>query len=121
MMLELNKIYNMDCIEGMKQLDDNSIDMILCDLPYGSTAHKWDEQISLKELWNEYDRITKEDTPIVLTAIQPFTTKLINSNKKNFRYMWYWEKDKGVGFQNANKILLYFIIKKENIIHQNNL
>ncbi len=90
-MLELDKIYNMDCIEGMKQIDDNSIDMILCDLPYGITDCDWDKPLSLDKLWNEYKRIINNGT-IVLTASQPYTTDVVNSNRDWFKYELIWNK-----------------------------
>jgi site-specific DNA-methyltransferase (adenine-specific) len=93
-LLELNKIYNMDCLEGMKLIPDKSIDMILCDLPYGTTACKWDAVIPFEPLWEQYERIIKDNGAIVLTASQPFTTVLINSNLKAFRYCWVWNKKK---------------------------
>lgn len=105
-MLELNKIHHGDCLELMKDIPDESIDMILCDLPYGTTACKWDTIIPLDKLWEQYERIIKEDGAIVLTASQPFTTTLINSNIKLFRYCWYWNKTYSVGFMNANKMPL---------------
>ncbi len=101
--LELNRVYHMDCLEGMKLLPDKSIDMILCDLPYGTTACKWDSIIPFDKLWSEYERIIKDNGAIVLTASQPFTTKLINSNIKLFRYCWVWEKEQGVNFLMAKK------------------
>lgn len=93
-MLELNHIYNMDCLEGMKRIDDKSIDMILCDLPYGTTACKWDAIIPFDKLWEQYERIIKDNGAIVLTASQPFTSELIHSNLKMFRYCWVWNKKK---------------------------
>jgi len=102
-MLELNKIYNMDCLEGMKQIDDKSIDMILCDLPYGITACKWDKRIDLGLLWERYKRITKDVTTIVLTSVQPYTTDIINSNREWFKYELIWEKNIPTGFYNAKK------------------
>ena len=92
--MELNKIYNEDCLIGMKKIPDKSVDMILCDLPYGTTACKWDTIIPLEELWEQYNRVIKENGAIVLTASQPFTTKLINSNIENFKYIWVWNKKK---------------------------
>lgn len=83
--MELNKIYNTDCIIGMAQLPDTSIDMILCDLPYGITGCRWDSLIPFTELWKQYERIIKPNGAIVLTSSQPFTTELISSNKKLFR------------------------------------
>lgn len=82
-----------DCLELMKEIPDESIDMILCDLPYGTTACKWDVVIPFKDLWKEYDRIIKDRGAIVLFAKQPFTTLLINSNLKNFKYTLIWKKD----------------------------
>ena len=100
-MLELNKIYHGDCLELMKEIPDGSIDMILCDLPYGMTACKWDSIIPLEPLWEQYERIIKDNGAIVLTASQPFTTRLISSNMKHFKYCWYWIKSKPNGFQHA--------------------
>lgn len=91
-MLEHNRIYNMDCIEGMKNIPDKSIDMILCDLPYGTTACKWDIVIPFEALWEQYNRIIKDNGAIVLFSKQPFTSDLINSNRKLFRYELIWEK-----------------------------
>ena len=85
-MLEINKIYQGDCLELMQSIDDKSIDMILCDLPYGTTACKWDHVIPFKPLWVQYKRLIKDRGAIVLTASQPFTTDIINSNRENFRY-----------------------------------
>jgi len=100
-MLELNKIYNMDCLEGMKLIDDKSIDMILCDLPYGTTACKWDTVIPFEPLWEQYERIIKDNGAIVLFSDEPFTSQLVNSNLKRFRYKWIWDKTRGSNFQNA--------------------
>ena len=100
-MLPINKIYNMDCLEGMKLIADKSIDMILCDLPYGTTACEWDTIIPFEPLWEQYERVIKDNGAIVLTASQPFTTKLIESNFKLFKYCWYWVKSKPNGWQHA--------------------
>ncbi len=100
-MIELNTIYNEDCLEGMKDIPDKSIDMILCDLPYGTTACKWDTIIPFEPLWEQYERVIKDNGAIVLTASQPFTTSLISSNMKHFKYCWYWIKSKPNGFQHA--------------------
>ena len=86
-----------DCLEEMKKIPDGSVDMILCDLPYGTTACKWDSIIPFDRLWTEYNRIVKRSAAIVLFAAQPFTTKLIYSNLKNFRYCWYWKKNNKTG------------------------
>lgn len=97
-----NKILHGDCLELMKDIPDGSIDMVLCDLPYGTTACKWDSIIPLEPLWKEYKRIITDRGVIVLTASQPFTTKLISSNYEMFKYEWIWEKENATGFQLAN-------------------
>ncbi|MCQ6529853.1 DNA-methyltransferase [Bacillus mycoides] len=103
----LNQVLNMDCLEGMKMIEDKSIDMILCDLPYGTTSCKWDSIIPFDKLWEQYERIIKDNGAIVLTASQPFTTKLIESNIKLFRYEWIWKKgNHTTGFPNANRMPL---------------
>lgn len=99
--MKLNEIYLGDCLELMTQVPDKSVDMILCDLPYGTTACKWDVIIPFEPLWKQYERIIKDNGAIVLTASQPFTTDVINSNRKNFKYCWYWNKKKPNGFQHA--------------------
>ncbi|MUK89134.1 site-specific DNA-methyltransferase [Ornithinibacillus sp. L9] len=107
MKIKQNTIYNMDCLEGMKHIPDGSVDMILCDLPYGTTNCSWDSVIPFEPLWEQYKRVIKENGAIVLTASQPFTTKLIESNFKWFRYEWIWKKENHVtGFQNANRMPL---------------
>lgn len=111
--LELNKIYNEDCLEGMKRIPDKSVDMILCDLPYGTTANKWDFIIPLELLWEQYERIIKDNGAIVLTASQPFTTELINSNRKLFKYEWIWVKNTGLGFQHSKNMPLK---RHENVV-----
>lgn len=101
--METNKIYQGDCLELMKQIEDKSIDLILCDLPYGVTQNKADKVIDLQKLWKQYKRIIKDDGAIVLTAQQPFTTDLINSNRTMFRYELIWHKELPSGFLNANR------------------
>ena len=96
--IENYKIYNEDCLNVMKDLEDNSIDLILCDLPYGTTNCKWDSIIPFENLWEQYNRIIKDNGAIVLFSAQPFTTKLINSNLKNYKYSWYWIKNTCTGF-----------------------
>lgn len=93
--IELNKIYNEECLEGMKRIEDKSIDMIFCDLPYGTTSCAWDSVLDLDVLWEQYHRVIKDDGAIVLTSSQPFTTALISSNIKNFREEVIWLKNKG--------------------------
>ena len=95
-----------DCLEKMKEIPDGSVDMVMCDLPYGTTACKWDSVIPFEPLWEQYRRITKRNAAIVLTASQTFTTALIHSNIKEFRYCWQWVKPYTTGFMNANKMPL---------------
>lgn len=85
----------------MSNIPEKSVDLILCDLPYGTTACKWDSIIPFEPLWKQYNRIIKENGAIVLFAAQPFTTKLIHSNFKDFRYCWYWKKRNVTGFSYA--------------------
>ena len=92
------KLHQGDCLELMKGIPDGSIDMILCDLPYGTTECKWDSIIPLDKLWEQYMRIIKENGVVVLTSAQPFTTKLIESNIKHYKYNWYWVKNMVTGF-----------------------
>ena len=94
-------LYLGDCLEIMPTLDDNSVDMVLVDLPYGTTACKWDSIIPLDELWEQYNRICKKDGAMVFTAAQPFTTILAASNIENFKYEWIWEKPQGTNPMNA--------------------
>ena len=103
-MIELNKIYNEDCLEGMKRIEDKSVDMILAYLPYGTTRNKWDSIIPLDLLWEQYDRIIKDNGAIVLTAQTPFDKVLGCSNLKLLRYEWIWEKTTSTGFLNAKKM-----------------
>ena len=102
--MELNKIYNEDCLVGMKDIPDKSIDMILCDLPYGTTRNKWDTIIPLDKLWEQYDRITKDNGAIVLTAQTPFDKVLGMSNLETLKYEWIWTKYSGTGHLNAKKM-----------------
>lgn len=90
-----------DCLELMKDIEDKSVDMILCDLPYGTTRCKWDSIIPFEPLWEHYNRVIKDNGAIVLFAIQPFTTRLIQSNLKMYRYNWYWKKNNATGGQFA--------------------
>lgn len=98
--------YNMDCLDGMKQIDDKSVDMILTDLPYGTTRNSWDVPIPLDRLWEQYKRITKDNAVIALFSAQPFTTDLINSNREWFKYDLVWDKVLPSGFLNANHMPL---------------
>ena len=101
--MELNTIYNEDCLEGMKRIPDGSVDMILADLPYGTTACKWDTIIPFEPLWEQYERVIKDNGAIVLTASQPFTSALVMSNPELFRYEWIWEKSNPSNIALANK------------------
>jgi site-specific DNA-methyltransferase (adenine-specific) len=93
--LKRNRAYQGDCLDLMKYIEPKSIDMILCDLPYGTTACKWDTIIPFVPLWEQYNRVIKDGGAIVLTASQPFTSALVMSNIKLFRYEWIWNKGKG--------------------------
>lgn len=91
------ELHQGDCLEVMKEIKDKSIDMVLCDLPYGTTDCKWDSIIPFEPLWEQYKRIVKDTGAIVLFSAQPFTTALINSNIKQYRYNWYWKKNNATG------------------------
>jgi len=93
-----------DCLEVMKEIPDKSVDMILCDLPYGTTACKWDTVIPFEPLWEQYKRIIKDNAAIVLTASQPFSSALVMSNIKMFKYQWVWIKSKITGVLNAKRM-----------------
>jgi DNA modification methylase len=92
-----------DCLERMREIEDGSVDMVLCDLPYGTTQNKWDAVIPFNALWQAYERVCKPSAAIVLTAAQPFTSALVASNLRAFRYSWVWEKTKASGFLNARR------------------
>lgn len=94
----LNKIIHGDCLEELKNIEDKSIDMILCDLPYGTMSCSWDNVIPFDMLWFQYDRIIKDDGVIVLFGTQPFTTDLINSNRKMYKHINYWNKENAGSF-----------------------
>ena len=98
-----------DCLEKMKDILDKSIDMILCDLPYGTTACKWDTIIPFEPLWGQYKRIIKDNGAIVLTSSQPFTSALVMSNHDMFKYTWYWIKDKPSNFLMGKKQPLRYV------------
>lgn len=102
-MIELDKIYNMDCLKGMEMIPDGSVDAVICDLPYGTTRNGWDSVIPMDELWAQYRRVCKPDAAIVLFSQQPFTSALVMSNLRMFRYEWIWQKETGTGHLNANR------------------
>ncbi len=114
-MIEINKVYNEDCLDVMKRMDSCSVDMILQDPPYNTTACKWEWDIMEKidEFWAEWKRIIKPNGAIVMTASQPFTSKLVMSNLEWFKYEWIWSKGRGTGFQ----IIRYKpLVSHENIL-----
>ena len=97
------QLYHGDCLEVMQQIPNKSVDVVLADLPYGITDCKWDSIIPLDRMWAQYNRLVKDNGVIVLFASQPFTTKLINSNFKDFKYCWYWVKTGATGHAFAKK------------------
>ena len=107
------ELLNGDCLELMKDIPDKSVDMILCDLPYGTTACKWDTVIPFEPLWEQYNRIIKDNGAIVLFGSEPFSSKLRMSNIKSYKYDWIWEKSKGCNFTHAKNMPIKF---HENII-----
>jgi site-specific DNA-methyltransferase (adenine-specific) len=94
-------IFQGDCLEVMSRMDSKSVDMILCDLPYGTTSCKWDIVIPFEPLWKEYNRIAKDNTAIVLTASQQFSSVLVMSNVQQFKHEWIWIKNRGSNFANT--------------------
>jgi site-specific DNA-methyltransferase (adenine-specific) len=99
-----NKVVHGDCLEVMQNMPNQCVDMVLCDLPYGMTAPKWDERINMEKLWKEYRRVLKKNGSVLLFACQPFTTKLISSNETDFCYCWYWLKNQGTNFFHAKRM-----------------
>lgn len=97
------KLLQGDCLERMKEIEAGSVDMVLTDPPYGTTACKWDTVIDLDQMWEQLKRIVKPNGAIVMTASQPFTTTLIASNMKMFKYVWQWKKSNLTNFLNAKK------------------
>ena len=95
------KLINGDCLIEMKNIEDNSIDMILCDLPYGTTSCKWDTVIPFDKLWEQYERIIKDNGVIALHGSQPFSSALIMSNLKMYKHEWIWIKNRGSNFANT--------------------
>ena len=102
----LNRIYNEDCLAGMKKIPDGSVDMVLCDPPYGTTDNDWDVKLPTDKVFAEYWRVCKENAAIVLFSQMPFGAELIMSQPKLYRYEWIWEKPMPVGFLNAYKMPL---------------
>lgn len=102
-MIEVNKIYNEDCLEGMKRIEDKSIDCIICDLPYGTTSCSWDIIIPFDKLWEQYNRIIKDNGAIILFGQEPFSSMLRMSNIKDYKYDIYWEKERLTNIQQVKK------------------
>ena len=96
-------LYNEDCLTAMRYLPDGCVDMVLCDLPYGTTQNKWDAVIPFEPLWKEYRRVAKKNAAIVLTAAQPFTSALVMSNVRDFLFDYSWKKSKPTGHLSASK------------------
>ena len=119
------KLYNQDCLNILPTISDKSIDLILTDLPYGTTACKWDSVISFELMWKDLKRIIKDNGCIALFGSEPFSSALRMSNIKNYKYDWIWQKDNSTGFANAKKQPLrkyenicIFITKEQFIIHK---
>lgn len=100
------QIFNEDCISGMARLETGSVDAIIADPPFATTDCAWDVRLPLEEMWEQFNRVTKQNGAIVLFSQLPFAIDLINANRKMFRYEWIWHKSKAVGFLNANKMPL---------------
>jgi len=98
------KLYSGCCLSEMDNIHKNSVDMILCDLPYGVTASSWDSIIDFNTIWYKYEKVVKEKAVIALFSSQPFTTKLIQSNIADFKYCWYWQKNQGTNFFHAKRM-----------------
>ena len=98
-----NALIEGECLKELRKFPDNSIDLVVCDLPYGTTQNRWDSVINLDELWEQYNRVVKKDGAIVLTSQGVFTAKIILSNEKFFKYKVVWEKSKATNFLNAKK------------------
>jgi site-specific DNA-methyltransferase (adenine-specific) len=98
------QLFNEECLQAMKRIPDGSVDMVMCDLPYGTTACKWDSVIPFEPLWEAYRRVTKKNAAIVLTASQPFTSVLGASNVGALKYSWVWEKSAATGHLNAKRM-----------------
>jgi len=102
-MMDSIKLLQGDCLERMNEIPDQSVDLVLADPPYGTTACKWDSVIPIEPMWEHLKRLIRPNGAIVMTASQPFTTTLISSNMPMFKYCWVWEKEQGVNFLSANR------------------
>lgn len=103
---KIQEVWHGDCLELMKNIPDKSVDMILCDLPYGTTACKWDVIIPFDKLWGQYSRIIRDNKPILLFGSEPFSSYLRFSNMKEYKYDWYWDKKFGGNFVQAKRMPL---------------
>lgn len=119
------QLLNADCFDVADKIQDNSVDLIYCDLPFGTTNCDWDIPLEFDKMWQFVNRIVKDNTPIVFHAQQPFTSELIMSNRQMFRYTWVWEKSKATGFLNskirplvAHEDIIVFCKKKPNYYPQ---
>ena len=92
------KLWNGDCLELMKDIPDKSVDSVICDLPYGTTACKWDSVIDLSRLWEQYNRIIKDNGAVILFGQEPFSSKVRMSNLEMYRYDWVWKKTTSIKF-----------------------
>ena len=101
--MELNKIYNEDCLEGMKRIPDGSVDCVICDLPYGTTSCSWDILIPFDKLWEQYDRIIKDNGAVLLFGQEPFSSFVRMSNLKNYKYDIYWQKERITNIQQVKR------------------
>lgn len=105
-MIEFDKIYNEDCLVGMERIPDNSVDCVICDLPYGTTDCAWDSLIPIDKLWEQYKRVLKPQGSVLLFGSEPFSTMLRMSNLTWYKYDWIWHKNKTTGFQHAKNMPL---------------
>lgn len=104
--ISIDKIYNIDCLVGMRSIPDNSMDCIICDLPFGTTEFEWDCPLPLEQLWAQYNRILKPQGSVLLFGTEPFSSKLRMSNISNYKYDWVWVKNRPSGFQHARNMPL---------------
>lgn len=102
--MRLNYIDNTDCLEGLKNIPDKSVDLIVTDPPYGTTRNTWDTIVPFSQLWPELERVTKDNGAVVIFSQQPFTASVVLSNPAIFKYEWIWEKQQGTGHLNAKKM-----------------
>ncbi len=102
-MIEFDKIYNEDCLEGMKRIPDGSVDLIVTDLPFGTTMCGWDSIIPFEPLWEQYKRVCKSNAAVLLFSKQPFTSDLVKSNLEWFKYEIVWEKSRGANFMQMKR------------------